>query len=218
LSDIRLRAQYDSGPSSPESRFSSFYEDDEDGYSHGFATPEDFMNSFFGAQYEARYHNGHYHYQDEYCPGTDPYSAYFGRREEQAAAAFEAHIAKEAEAEKARQKIRAEQQAKIEKQQAEKAAREEKKKAEEAAKQEAREKAASDEKEQQELIWKEKNAITAEEKRATCLHASFWPKHQGKAKYKCMGCNQKRGPTGFKCPHCELLQCQKCLTAFNAKK
>lgn len=173
------------------------------------------MNKFFNAQYSSRHH---FHFHTEHDPRTDPFFTSFRRREEQAAAAFEAHMAKLAEQEKIQKKHRAEQQARLAKQQAEKAAREEKKKAEEAAKQAAKEKTANNEKERQEQIWEEKNATTAAEKRATCLHVSFWPKHQGKAKYKCMVCNQKRGPAGFKCPHCELLQCQKCLVALNAKR
>ncbi|KAK0125671.1 hypothetical protein ONS96_009504 [Cadophora gregata f. sp. sojae] len=177
------------------------------------------MNNFFNAQYHSQYQPYHQFYTEQ-----DPRagaSTCFRHREEEEAAAYDAHmkkVAEQEEQEKVRKQRRAEQQAKREKERAEKAAREEKKKAEEIAKQEANEKTASDEKDRQEKIWKDNNANTAEEKRATCLHASFWPKHQGKSKYKCMGCNQKRGPTGFKCPHCELLQCQACLNNFNKNR
>jgi hypothetical protein len=70
----------------------------------------------------------------------------------------------------------------------------------------------------QEKKWASLNATTPAEKQSTCLHSEFWPKEQQKKKFKCGACRQKRGPTGYKCPHCALLSCQGCLSALNEKR
>jgi len=70
----------------------------------------------------------------------------------------------------------------------------------------------------QEKIWANLNAKTSAEKRSACLHSEFWPKELQKKKFKCGACGQKRGPTGYKCPHCALLSCQGCLSTLNEKR
>ncbi|KAH9211399.1 DnaJ domain-containing protein [Leptodontidium sp. 2 PMI_412] len=190
LSDTSLRAEYDSGPSTPESGSSSYFNTDENGYRWGFEDP--FANEFPWSRSDGQ----QYGYNHSQNPEMDRMAA----------------------EEELRKQRRAEWEAKWAKEQAEKAAREEKKKKEEATQQAMKETLAKDEKDVQEQIWKSNGAVTAAEKRASCLHSHFWPRHQGKSKYKCMGCNQKRGPTGFRCPHCEVIHCQSCLNAFNAKR
>jgi hypothetical protein len=78
----------------------------------------------------------------------------------------------------------------------------------------AKEKREVDEKTNQERIWKEAGAMTNDEKQKTCLHSEFWPRIQQKGKFKCVNCLQKRGPTAFKCPHCDLVACQSCNMQF----
>jgi chromosome segregation ATPase len=72
--------------------------------------------------------------------------------------------------------------------------------------------------EQAELRWEALGAKTTAEKQATCIHPDFWPKEQQKRKFKCGGCNQKRGPTGYKCPLCALLSCQVCLSYLTKRQ
>ncbi|TVY38855.1 Chaperone protein DnaJ [Lachnellula occidentalis] len=69
----------------------------------------------------------------------------------------------------------------------------------------------------QEKAWASLNATTPAEKQSSCLHSDFWPKEQQKKKFKCGACGQKRGPTGYKCPHCALLSCQGCLSTLKEK-
>ncbi len=94
----------------------------------------------------------------------------------------------------------------------------ERKKQEEALRVENQKKRSQGEKDRQEQVWQNKNAVTAAEKRASCLHSEFWPRQQMKSKFKCTGCMKKRGPTAFKCPYCSTLQCQTCLSGFNVKR
>ncbi|KAF8851693.1 DnaJ-domain-containing protein [Acephala macrosclerotiorum] len=70
----------------------------------------------------------------------------------------------------------------------------------------------------QEKIWEVRGVTTEAEKQKSCEHTEFWPKKQQKKKFKCTGCNQKRGMTGFRCPHCNILACQVCLNGFNKKR
>jgi len=88
--------------------------------------------------------------------------------------------------------------------------REAAKKLEEDIKTQAKQKREIDEKINQERIWKEAGATTHAEKQKTCLHSEFWPRSQQKRKYKCSSCGQKRGPTAFRCPHCQLQVCTGC--------
>ncbi|KAI9049019.1 hypothetical protein LZ554_006868 [Drepanopeziza brunnea f. sp. 'monogermtubi'] len=83
---------------------------------------------------------------------------------------------------------------------------------------EEKEKRLRKEKSGQEAIWKANNATTPALKRKSCLHSEFWPRQQMKGKFQCMGCLQKRGPVGFKCPYCSSLQCQSCLDDFRVKR
>jgi hypothetical protein len=77
------------------------------------------------------------------------------------------------------------------------------------------EKLAMDEAEKR---WEALGAKTTAEKQSTCLHLEFWPKEQQKRKFKCGCCNQKRGPTGYKCPLCAVLSCQGCIPKMTKKR
>ncbi|KAH7342508.1 DnaJ domain-containing protein [Rhexocercosporidium sp. MPI-PUGE-AT-0058] len=199
LSDTNLRAQYDSCPSTPESGSSSYYSYPYAGNAYRYDFEDEFMQQFFSQS--DGYHYDHTHSQN---PDMDRMAAEDAIRMQHRA---------EQQAKYAR-----EQAEKWSKEQDEKAARAKQKKQDEALSQALKEARARDEKERQQQFWNSIGAVTAAEKRASCLHSNFWPRHQGKSKYKCMGCFQKRGPTGFKCPHCELLQCQSCLNAFQAQQ
>ena len=92
------------------------------------------------------------------------------------------------------------------------------KKAEEEKKHLSKEQREKAERILQEKAWASLNATTPAEKQSTCLHSEFWPKEQQRKKFKCGSCGQKRGPTGYKCPHCALLSCQGCLSKLNEKR
>ncbi|TVY29870.1 DnAJ-like protein [Lachnellula hyalina] len=91
------------------------------------------------------------------------------------------------------------------------------KKAEEEKKHMSQEQREKTERVLQEKTWTSLNATTPAEKQSSCLHSKFWPKEQQKKKFKCAACGQKRGPTGYKCPHCAFLSCQGCLSKMNEK-
>jgi hypothetical protein len=74
------------------------------------------------------------------------------------------------------------------------------------------------ERKEQEEMWMEAKAVTVAEKQDSCPHSNLWNKGQEKRKYKCGNCGQKRGPTGFKCPHCVLLACQTCVEKLRNRK
>ncbi|KAL5328741.1 hypothetical protein ACEPPN_002244 [Leptodophora sp. 'Broadleaf-Isolate-01'] len=217
LSDTSLRAEYDSGPSTPESGSSSYFNTGENGYRWDFEDP--FANEFPWSRSDGQQY-GYNHSQNRGNRHQSFYTFFNGggHARNQYQYYYAAEMDRMAAEEELRKQRRAEWEAKWAKEQAEKAAREEKKKKEEATQQAMKETLAKDEKDVQEQIWKSNGAVTAAEKRASCLHSHFWPRHQGKSKYKCIGCNQKRGPTGFRCPHCEVIHCQSCLNAFNAKR
>ncbi|KAI0125348.1 DnaJ domain-containing protein [Xylariales sp. AK1849] len=87
-----------------------------------------------------------------------------------------------------------------------------------AKKVEDEEKRQDAEKKKQEAFWEKAKAVTPKEKQETCVHVSFWPKIPGKQKFNCQGCGLKRGPTGFKCPHCGIMVCQGCQIKSSEKK
>ncbi|TVY87842.1 Chaperone protein DnaJ [Lachnellula willkommii] len=91
------------------------------------------------------------------------------------------------------------------------------KKAEEEKKHMSKEQREKAERVVQEKTWASLNATTPAEKQSSCLHSEFWPKEQQKKKFKCGACGQKRGPTGYKCPHCALISCQGCLSKLNER-
>lgn len=217
LSDARLRADYDSAPSTPDSGPSThFYNFDEaDGFgAFGFA--EDYVNGSF-------YTESNPHGRRNRSPRSGGFYSFYASSGH---FAYQAEMERQAAEEKLRNQQRAEQRAReradqqerYEKAMAAKAALAEKKRQEELAEQRARDKAFQDELHQMEEIWKSNDATTPAEKRKWCLHSFFWPRQLGKSKYKCMRCEKKRGPSGFKCPHCGLLQCQACLDKFTTER
>lgn len=92
------------------------------------------------------------------------------------------------------------------------------KKAEEEKKHLSKEQREKAERLLQEKTWAELNATTLAKKQSSCLHSEFWAREQQTKKFKCGCCGQKRGPTGYKCPHCSLLSCQGCLATLNKKR
>lgn len=77
--------------------------------------------------------------------------------------------------------------------------------------------ACEEEKNSQEQRWKEKAAVTVEEKRLTCLHSSFCVKVEQK-KFQCSACSARRGMIAFECPHCSASICQLCMDNFSTKR
>ncbi|KAG4438366.1 hypothetical protein IFR05_006128 [Cadophora sp. M221] len=217
LSDTNLRAEYDSGPSTPESGSASYFNNSANAYGYPYDFEDAFSHEFFWSRYDGQQY-GHSHSQNRGYGHHASYTFFQGGGYAGNQYHYAAEMDRMAADEELRKQRRAEHEAKWAKGQAEKTAREAKKKQEEATQQARKETLEKDEKEIQEQIWKSAGAVTTAEKRASCLHSHFWPRHQGKSKYKCMGCNQKRGPTGFKCPHCELVHCQSCLNDFNAQR
>ncbi|CZS98998.1 hypothetical protein WAI453_008429 [Rhynchosporium graminicola] len=205
LSNTELRAKYDSEISAP----SGYFDSDDDRYQ--YQPTNDWPHDLFRAARDARASFERYRdfERGSRRQGDEDHNAFFER------------ISREYLAYAEELRLKADRQ--------QRAAREAQKKNKQDAKQHAKNKVAQDEKERQaqtwkeekkvqEQVWKEKDATTAQEQRDTCLHSHFWPRHQSKAKFTCMGCWQKRGPTSFECPHCHLLQCQSCLNGFKAKR
>jgi predicted alpha/beta superfamily hydrolase len=115
---------------------------------------------------------------------------------------------------KIREEMRARREAEEERKKARIAAR----KAEELREQQLREEEEKKERAIQVKLWEELGHTTVVDKQSSCLHTTFWPKEQQKKKFRCTSCNQKRGMTGYRCPHCSLLACQVCLNGFNKER
>lgn len=82
----------------------------------------------------------------------------------------------------------------------------------------AKERQKEEEKQHQEQRWMDKNAISKDERLATCLHSDFCAKVEQKKKFKCGACAAKRGMTAFECPHCSVFLCQLCVTNFSNRR
>lgn len=143
---------------------------------------------------------------------------YFSGREPTDEELYAAHKEAEAREEAHRAARKREYQERWDREHAQKeAAAAAKKKAEDDA-QEKLDNMIKSERMRQEKIWEVRGVKTEVEKQRCCDHTEFWPKEQQKKKFKCTSCNQKRGMTGFRCPHCNLLACQVCLNGFNKKR
>jgi curved DNA-binding protein CbpA len=126
----------------------------------------------------------------------------------------ESRARQEEENARIREEMRVRREAEEERAKARAAAR----KAEELLQQQLREKKEKEERVVQEKLWEGLGVTSVADKQASCLHTSFWPKEQQKKKFRCTSCNQKRGMTGYRCPHCSILACQVCLNGFNKKR
>lgn len=99
--------------------------------------------------------------------------------------------------------------------------REEQKRKEEEAAAKAKEERSKAEKLRQQKIWEDCGATTTVQKQKACEHTDTWPKVQSKKKgekVKCDSCGKRRGTIAFKCPHCDLVACQVCLSNFAKKR
>jgi hypothetical protein len=126
----------------------------------------------------------------------------------------ESRARQEEENARIREEMRVRREVEEEKAKARAAAR----KAEELLQQQLREKKEKEERAVQDKLWGSLGVTSVADKQASCLHTAFWPKEQQKKKFRCTLCNQKRGITGYRCPHCSLLACQVCLNGFNKKR
>lgn len=70
----------------------------------------------------------------------------------------------------------------------------------------------------QEMRWKEKGAVSKDERLRTCLHSDLCDKVQHTKKFKCTACSAKRGMIAFECPHCSAFLCQLCVTGFSERR
>lgn len=70
----------------------------------------------------------------------------------------------------------------------------------------------------QEMRWKEKGAVSKDERLRTCLHSDLCDKVQHTKKFKCTACSVKRGMIAFECPHCSAFLCQLCVTDFSERR
>lgn len=70
----------------------------------------------------------------------------------------------------------------------------------------------------QEMRWKEKGAVSKDERLSTCLHSELCDKVQHTKKFKCNVCSAKRGMIAFECPHCSAFLCQLCVTDFSERR
>ncbi|KUJ21651.1 DnaJ-domain-containing protein [Mollisia scopiformis] len=72
----------------------------------------------------------------------------------------------------------------------------------------------------QEQVWRLRGDTTPAAKQKSCPHIDFWPKEEGNKKgekVKCGSCTKKRG-TSFKCPLCDLVACQVCVSDFSKER
>ncbi|KAL2278855.1 hypothetical protein FJTKL_14040 [Diaporthe vaccinii] len=70
----------------------------------------------------------------------------------------------------------------------------------------------------QEMRWKEKGAVSKDDRLRTCLHSDLCDKIQHTKKFKCTACSAKRGMIAFECPHCSAFLCQLCVTGFSERR
>jgi flagellar biosynthesis GTPase FlhF len=125
----------------------------------------------------------------------------------------ESRARQEEENARIREEMRVRREAEEERAKARAAAR----KAEELLQRQLKEKKEKEERAVQKKLWEDLGVTSVTDKQASCLHTAFWPKEQQKKKFRCTSCSQKRGMTGYRCPHCSLLACQVCLNGFNKK-
>jgi curved DNA-binding protein CbpA len=126
----------------------------------------------------------------------------------------ESRARQEEENARIREEMRVRREAEEERVKARAAAR----KAEELLQQQLKEEKEKEDRAVQEKLWECLGVTSFADKQASCLHTAFWPKEQQRKKFRCTSCSQKRGMTGYRCPHCSLLACQVCLNGFNKKR